>query len=449
MGRYARPTGVWFNPLAWVILVATGVFLITSVRQVPCVQTELTSTINAYLRLCYSDIPLVYTSSGVGRGEALFGGMEMTYPPVLALFIWLTARVAFLVGAPHGPDVNDQEMIVGSQYFYAVAMILLFVCFLVWVLAMSFLGRDSNSGRYRSWDAMLIAASPLIVASGLISWTLFPIALTALGLLLVARRYLLPAGIVLGIAASADLMPMAVVVAIVIALGLRAGARPVAELLGASIAGWLLLHGAALATNASQVVTYYFDLANQGASHGSIWDFLEALGLPLKSPGALGFLVGSLLLCCFVAWLYLRRAQPRIGTMMAIVVFAAAMLAPSFTPQTALWLLFALVLARPLRPEMIGFTVAQLGYWLAIWGWLAGTLAEDSNSANLYYLAILIRFVVNGLIVFFCIRDVLFPALDPLRTPDCQDPLGATTPVIDALPPQPIFGQQDASAGSL
>ena len=91
-----------------------------------------------------------------------------------------------------GPLVQEaahhlQAQLDGAQVFYAVCMVLLFACFLLWVLCQVFMGRDSRGGRYRSWDGMWLAASPVVLASGLVSWDLFAVSLAAAGLLLFSK----------------------------------------------------------------------------------------------------------------------------------------------------------------------------------------------------------------------------------------------------------------------
>lgn len=113
------------------------------------------------------------------------------------------------------------------------------------------------------------------------------------------------------------------------------------------------------------------------------------------------------------------------------------MLGAAFSPQTALWLLFALVLARPLRREYIVFTVVQVVYYVAIWGYLSGHLTpEKTGNPRLYFLAIGLRLLVDlGLVVLFY-RDILRPVHDPLRAPDWSDPLGGV--LIDGEGLDPI-----------
>ena len=183
-GRYARRSGPWFDPLPWSLLVATVLFVVCSLRQIPCVQTTEGVRVNAFIVLCYSDVPLAWSSSGFAFGAHPFDGGQMQYPPLLGLLLCVAIGISDLLGAPIGASLEVQAQLDGAQVFYAVCMVLLFACFLLWVLCQTFMGRDSRGGRYRSWDGMWLAASPVVLASGLVSWDLFAVSLTALGLLL-------------------------------------------------------------------------------------------------------------------------------------------------------------------------------------------------------------------------------------------------------------------------
>jgi len=87
----------------------------------------------------------------------------------------------------------------------------------------------------------------------------------------------------------------------------------------------------------------------------------------------------------------------------------------------ALWLLLALLVGRPSRPEWAAFTVTQVIYWAAIWGYLAGHL---NSNPNIYFAAIILRIVVEVWIFISCLCDAADPGHDPLRTPQVADPIG-------------------------
>ena len=401
LGQHARARGPWFDPLPWSLLSATALYLVLVLRQVPCVQTDATDAVNAFIRLCYSDIPIAFTQHGFGLGEPAFGGSEMFYPPVLGVVVLLTVRLAAALGADISPDAPLQTQLDGAQVFYGINMVLLFAAFLAWVLASMVLGRGSRGGRVRSWDALLVASSPIVLAVGLINWDLLPIGMAAVGIALLARGRTFEAAVLVGLAAGAGIMAIGVAVAVVAHLGLGGRRRQALTFALTSFAVWVVVHVPLLLSNPGAVRAFYAGQVDSEATYGSVWFVLQRLGLDVRAAGSLGFMLLVLFLLLVLARWYVRGAQPALGTAVGVVVFSSVLLAPGFTPQTGLWLLFALVLAGPRRSWVIALTLAQLAYFLAIWGLLSGHLTLAQNGPEgLYHLAIVARVGVDGWLLY-------------------------------------------------
>lgn len=435
MGRHSVRRGLWFNPLPTIAVSSAIVFILLFLRHVPCLQREETNPINAYIRVCYSDIQTTFLSQGLGQGISPLGGDQLLFPPLIAVVLLLTRKVASgIFDAPVTRSAGLQAQIDSSLTFFSLTTVGLYLCFLIACIAMAYLGRGSARGR-PSWDGVLLAASPIVFASGLISWDLVPIAITLLALVQFARGRTIEAGIVMGVAACAGTMPIAVLLAVAVAAGLRAGwATAVRFALPASIT-FFVVQLPLLMDNFDRVYAFYHGEINKGTGYGSLWYFAELLGADLKDTGSLGFLLLVVFLGCFISWLYLTNRRPRVGSMIAVVVFAAALLGPAYPPQTGLWLIVALILSRPYKPELIALTVTEVGYYLAIWGWLGGALTtSQSGPYLLYWLAILARASVHAWIIAESIRDIAMPQFDRLRTVDEPDPIGGALNRFDAPP---------------
>lgn len=442
MGRHAKPAGPWFNPLPWTILVASVMFAVLTLRQVPCIQSDATNRIDSFIRLCYSDIPLMWTGQEFGLGNPPFGGEDMLFSPVLGVMLLVAVKLSGMLGAEIRADADVQAQLDGAQIFFAVNAVLLFVFFLAWVVSMALMGRESR-GRYRSWDGMLIAAAPVVLASGLIHWDLLPIGLSAIGLYQFSRRRVIESGIVLGLAAAAGTMPIAIVLAVAACIALRGRGRHLVLFLVPAVATWTVVHLPLILRDWESVIGYYQGQIGGESAYGSLWFLLQLTGWNVRAVGYLGFMVLLAVLLGTVGLLYARRARPRVGTLVAIFVFVTCLLGAAFSPQTALWLLFALVIARPLKLEYVLFTVAQVVYWFAIWGYLSGHLTAAKNGNDrLYFLAIAVRLLVDLWLVALFYRDVLRPGHDPLRAPDYSDPLGGV--LVDEETLDPIADQQPA-----
>lgn len=436
MGRHARPRGVWFDPRPTIVLAATVLFVILFLRHIPCVQTDAANAVNAYIRVCYSDIQTTFLSQGFGQGRSPLGADSLLFSPLIAVIILLTRKVSSgIFHAPVTRSADLQAQIDSSLTFLALTTVGLFICFVIASLAMSYLGRDARVGR-PSWDGMLLAASPIVLASGLISWDLVPIAFTLLGLVQFARGRVFESAIILGLAASAGTMPIAVVLAITVACGLRSGWRTALRFGLTSVATFMLVHLPLLIDNFDAVYAFYHQEINKQTGYGSIWYLASLLGAPTRDTGSLAFLLLVAFLGILIAWLYVSGKRPRIGSLVAVVILAATILGPAYPPQASLWVLVAVILARPFRPELIALTVAEVGYYLAIWGWLGGALTTNQSGPYLlYWLAIALRAGVQAWILVESMLDIVRPARDALRSPDAPDPLGGVLNDGDVLAP--------------
>lgn len=424
MGRHAPARGLWFDAAPWALLTAMIMWLLTAIRQIPCVQTVDGKPVNALIRLCYSDIPIVFSTRGLSQGQAPYTEFQFEQPVLTGAFVQVATWCAKLFGARIGPGLSGQPLVDATVVFYAVNMVLLGACFIGLVATHVLLGRESDNGRYRSFDAMLIAASPIVLASGLISWDLFPVALTSLALLAWARRRTLLSGVLAGLAVAAGFYPVVVVLAIIV-LCLRDRLwDPLAMFGFGSLLGWLVANGPTMLT-APAGWQYFFDTnAARGADLGSLWYVMKLAGLELQHVSTLFFFLVALGWGAVIWVTFSARTRPRVGQVAFLLLAVVMVTSPVYSPQMALWMLPLVVLARPARLDMWLFTLAELGYFLACWGHLAGHLAGSTGPERLYWLAVFVRVGVTVTIAVRVSRDIADPWHDPVRSPDTDDPIG-------------------------
>ena len=193
MGRHAHPRGEFFDPARWAIGAAILTWVLTILRHQPCVHTGASGQINRYQRLCYSDIPVIFTSSGMGRGGALLAERSVRQSPItvaiMAVNRWLVGHLGWVVG----PTATDQQVTQAANAYWALSSVLLFLGLLATVVGVMLLGRDSDipsprpatsattptaaavteaaaRTRRRSWDVFLVACSPLVLAAGMVDF---------------------------------------------------------------------------------------------------------------------------------------------------------------------------------------------------------------------------------------------------------------------------------------
>lgn len=422
MGRHAQRRGVWFNPLPWAVGVASVLFAIAYLRHLPCLQTDIGNEINSYIRVCYSDIQSTFLAQGFGLGNSPLAGDALHFSPLAGVAMLLSTQAARLTGSV-GATVDDATRLDTSLAFFAWTAVGLFVCLLITVVCFAWLGR--RRGRNASWDAMLLAASPIVLAVGLVDWTLLPLAFTVVGLLQLQKGRLFEAGVVLGLAACAGTMPIAVVLAVLVATGLRRGAVAALKFTLPAVITWVGVHLPLMMTNLDSVYGFYHQEIHKETGYGSVWYLFQLGGLGTRHTGSLAFIILVLVLGIFVAYLYLTGKRPRVGSLIAVVILLTVVLGPAFPPQTSLWVLLAVLLARPYRPELIAVSLTEVGYYLAIWGWLGGSLTSAQQGPYLlYWLAVILRVAVELWVLLEAVLDIARPRRDVMRTPDVPDPIG-------------------------
>lgn len=428
--------------MAIAMLLGTAIFLALVLWSATCVQTSATGSSPA---AACGAIQADFLTRAFGQGTSPLTGDELAYSPLLAALILATARMAtWLTGAP--PAGDAQAMIDTSVAFYSLTAIVLFVSFLALIVATGYFGRRAP-GRF-SRDALLVAASPIVLAVGLVSWDLIPLALTGIGLALLATRRTIPAALVLGIASCTGTMPIAVSVAVIAAAGLRGGLTAGLRVGLTWAIAFLTVHLPLMAVSPLRVWGYYKDQAGGSPGPGSLWYLAGQLGWDQPHAGSVGFSALAIALGCLFGLLRTTHRRPRVGSLIGIVILATVVIAPSFTPQTGLWVGLAVLVGRPFKRELIAVAVTQVAYALALWGHLSGLLTAERGLGWVYWVAILAHLGVAVWLLGELLWDVARPARDAVPTATVPDPLGgefndhpprAARPATPALP-QPATG---------
>src|SRR3954469_13346571 len=206
LGRYARLVRDFWSPARVILVVATLTYVVGMIFRLPCRITTVGQSPDAFKRLCYSDIPLLYADRGLLQGNTPYldsGPYQvLEYPVLTGWFLELERRITVWLGAPSGPGLTAQQAVDATLRFVDVNAVLLGALLLVTVWA------QVRIVPPRPWDAMMVAASPCVAAAGLINWDLLPVALTALALLAWSRGRPGWSGLLLGLGTAAKLYPL-------------------------------------------------------------------------------------------------------------------------------------------------------------------------------------------------------------------------------------------------
>lgn len=418
LGRHTGSvSGGWLTPTRVALFTATLAWIIGAIQKVPCQVLVAGHYPNSYRRLCYSDIPLLYTGRGLADGNIPYldhGNYQtLEYPVLTGWLLEFERRITVLLGAPVGPGLDQQQAVDASRLFFQVNVVVLGALFLlaVWATARTYLAPE------RRWDAMMLAASPCVMLAGFINWDLLPVALTALGFLFWSRRRPGWAGVMFGLGTAAKLYPLFLLGPLLL-LCLRAGRmRDFGRLMIGFVIAWLVPNLPVIILAPDQWLTFWTFNSDRGGDLGSIWYVLSLAGHPVPHLNLVNTVL-LLLLCAGIGWLILAAGRrPRFAQVGYLVIAAFLITNKVYSPQYVLWLLPLMILARPRWREWWIFTFGELCYFLAIWGHLDQTLGPANGGPDrLYWAAVIIRIACEVWVGVVIIRDILDPDRhDPLR----------------------------------
>ncbi len=449
VGRHGRPHR-WWTPVRVLLAVFTIVFAVGLVQKAPCITSDWNSDTVRYSRMCYSDVPYLYTGRGLAERQWPYGHdhgryRAMEYPVGIAYFAWavaeLTGRVA--TGPPESvraatrpadiwglPGMSTEV----NRYFLLTALLL----FCAGLLAVWFLAR---AHRHRPWDAMAFALSPALLLAGLVNWDLLAVAATAGALWAWSRGRPLVAGIFVGIGTATKLYPLFLLGAFLV-VALRRRRLPWAfSATAAAAVTWVLAQVPAWATGGLDrwKVFWTFNSA-RGPDLGSLW-LVAGDGGHAASPHTINVVSWAVFGACCLAILALGllvEHPPRVAQLAFLVTVAFLLVNKVYSPQYVLWLLPLAVLARPRWRDQLIWQAAEVFYFGMVWIYLGGWLQASSGDASpAYDVAIVVRALAELYLAAMVVRDVVQAQHDPARddgsgSVECldHDPMTPTDAVL-------------------
>ncbi|MFC3689115.1 hypothetical protein [Aquipuribacter hungaricus] len=429
--RRAEPGHPWWSPARVLVLLAGLTTALAVVRAQHCRAVGWTSP-GQFVHTCYSDVAVLHGTLG-GTPRALLG-LDPATPDGLgqpALTTYLGALLAALVApaealarrvAPAAEGVSA-----GTRVYFDLYAVLACLALVAAVLAVVRL-----SGR-RPWDATLLALSPVVVLSGLVSFDLLGVALGVVGVAAWARGHPLLAGVVLGLAVSARLHVVLVLLALVL-LAVRAGAvRHVALVCSSAAFTWAAVNLplAVLSPQAWTAPARGWWGAEPG--YGSLL-LLPRLAVDEQVAGVRALtatqasvvsavLTGAVLLAVAV-WVLACPRAPRLPLVVLVLLVGTLLVAKTVPVQASLWLLPWAALAVPVWRDHLWWWAAEALYVVAVWEYLVGLSTTDRALPPGFYAVLLVaRLAALAWLGWRAWRTGWHPTEDPVRRDaDGEDP---------------------------
>jgi uncharacterized membrane protein len=287
----------------------------------------------------------------------------------------------------------------------------------------------------------MVALSPALILAAFVNWDLLAMALTAGGVAAWAARSEVLAGVLLGLGVAAKFYPLIAFGALLL-LCLRAGRmREFGKAAAAGVFAWLAVN-LPIALNAPAGWAHFFAFSrSRGADWGSIWFMFEYFNLRGVGDSSIGMLNVMSLACFAVAAVAIAvlaltaPRRPRLPQLCFLLLAAFLMLNKVWSPQYVVWLVPFAVLARPRIWAYVGWQLAEVAYFFAIWGYFVHLYTPGGHAGlgpGWYFAAVIARFLTVALLAAIVVQDILHPERDRVRASGLlDDPAGG---VLDEAP---------------
>jgi uncharacterized membrane protein len=428
---------------AWVgagVAASAAAALLGYAQKLPCSSGGAWNTYTGQFRdACYTDIYPLYYTEKLAAGKVPYYGHPVEYPVLMG---WMMEAAAWAVRSVADGYSRGRD-------FYYVSVLLLAVCLLAGVLATAATAHREGGGA--GWKAaLLLALSPGLILAAYINWDLFAMALTAGGMAAWAARRPWLAGALLGLAVATKFYPLLLFAALFL-LCLRAGKLlEFAEALVGGVLAWLVINLPVALTATSGWAEFYAFSRSRGADWGSVWYLFEHYNVPVVGNSALGKLnlitSGSFAVACvLIAVLALAAPRrPRLPQLGFLLLASFLILNKVWSPQYVIWLVPLAVLARPRIWAYVLWQVAEVAYFIGIWGYFVylyskpGEGGYEGITTGWYFVILAARLLTVALLASTVVVDILQPTRDRVRASGLNDdPAGG---VLDGAPDRLVLG---------
>ena len=438
----------WWTPTRVVVLLAAVCFALGMVQKSGCYEGYWAND-DRYTHMCYSDLPYLYTGRGLVELDWPYSHDPqvrdryevMEYPVGIAYFAyaaaWVTqkatgagdvhARADQPAGDLAGTDQVKKELrgfvIVNALAFALLALLS------AWLLA----GVD----RRRPWDAVIFAASPTLLLTGLINWDMLAVVMVAGTLFTWARGRPIATGVLVGLGTATKLYPLFLLGPIAIICLRERRYRDLVDTVLAAAASWCVLNAPAYVGGKHEWLRFWKFNSERGPDLGSVWLMIQQWTGDAISATTVNHWSWALfgLWCVAVAVVGFRApSTPRLAQLGFLVVAGFLLVNKVYSPQYVLWLLPLAALARPRWRDQLVWQACEVFYFASVWWYLQGDLASSGGQdAPVYWIAIVIRMIGELYLVAIVARDVLHPRYDAARVGGLPDPPQVTSTRSNAV----------------
>jgi hypothetical protein len=418
-----------WQPAAAVLIGLSSLTMAFAVLQKSHCFSKGWNTPDQFWHMCYSDLPIVYQSAGLGHAMPYASGTQPLDQPVISgLVMWLV-----------GLAVPDGSALVQQQWYFALWAVL------ATVMVMTLVAVTAASVPSAPWRAAQVALSPVLVVAALVSVDLLGVLLASVALLAWGRSKIVLAGVLFGLAISARSYPLVLVVAIGL-LAVRSGRVAVWRKLAATtVATWFVVSLPWIVVNADGLISVYRTWWKSDAGYGSVWIVPSLLGRGLPQGtvtvvAILGWVLALVVGALFALGLDRRPTVAEISLVMLVIVLVTGKAVPI---QAGLWLLPLVALIGLKWRDHLIWAGFEVSYFVAVWLYIAGlSKAERGLPKGLYSVILGLRVAA----MLYLLVQVWRGARARLPVPEAEPELADETGQVDGESPVGVQSPVDGAS---
>ncbi|MEU6860272.1 glycosyltransferase 87 family protein [Glycomyces sp. NPDC046736] len=431
------PRRRFWTPIRVILLTGLIVFALNWLQKYPCSAGGWVDW-QQYTSACYTDIRALWGAERLNEGFIPYRDHPVEYPVLTGWFMGILGQIAFRIGSVAGTD--------GGPIFFHLNAIVLIICGAAAIAVLHRIREDNrrtdlpgpspdpalvHARPSRPWDAMMLAAAPVVLVTATVNWDLFAIALAMPFFLYWQRGRPVAAGVFLGLAVAAKFYPLLFLGPLLVLAVRQKRILPALQSTAAAAVVWAVIN-APVAYLWRDSWLRFFELNSERpvdwgtgwyvlrgvTGWDALWDseFVNDLYLVLFAASCLG--IAALGFFVQRNKMPMEDVVPRLAQLCFLVVAAFLLFGKVWSQQYVLWLIPLLILARPKWGFFLVWQAAEFGYFLAFYGKMLQVSADDDRgiAEGLFLFAAASRWVTVAILCALVVREILNPRLDAVRS---------------------------------
>lgn len=389
-GRFARigRQPLW-TPFRVLVLVASVFYALAYLGKANCIQGKVDgeqvildwSGKRQYTSACYNDIVPLFGGRGLDEPGFIYayswqeGDLTryIEYPVLTSLFQWLMGGLARLIH----PLVELLPFAIPQVATYFTLTALVMGC--CWMLVIRMVSEMCGN---RTWDTLLVCASPLVITHGLSNWEILSIVCATWALWEMSKNRPALAGLAVGLGTAFKLWPLFLLGAFLVLAVRSRHFKPFLISLGTAL-------GSLVAVNLPVALAFpdaWREFLRLNSERG--WEWTTIYAVLGREFGWRGFDGGAqpptilnaftffafLALCGAIFLLGIKAPQaPRMAELVYLIIAAFLLVNKVWSPQYSLWLVVPAALALPNWRLLFSWMLVDSLTWPVLMWHMMGT----------------------------------------------------------------------------